>query len=320
MAKFLNTQGLSEWMGRIIDETEREIVIISPYLQISDNLFQKLLNADKKGVEVIFIYRTLDKEKYLRINTSGNFERTKNNLDYQLEKLKAIENLNLMHHPNVHAKCMYNENYFLTSSMNFYEYSEKNNREIGVLFHKKHIPEFSHDEWGDNSDYDSIFEDALEEIIEIKNAAEMERPSRETMEDGFELEILKNSKEKKEEFLKLVNKAFLHKKFILDTEDKFLCKSYIDKVDVLWDYRIEFNLKLDEKKLNNQFDKSRQIHKELEFSISGFKMYWNRPNCIYLYDDSRHEFWKKVNSDLDEIQLRKKGIDEMISFIKEFKI
>lgn len=302
MAKFLNTQGLSEWMGRIIDETERELVIISPYLQLSDKIFQKLLNADNRGIETIFIYR----ENKLS--------------DYEKRKLLAIENLNLMHHPNVHAKCMYNENYLLITSMNLYEYSEKNNREMGVLLHKNNIPEFSNDGWGNNSDDESIFEEALEEIIEIKNGAEMERPSRETLEDGFELEILKNSKEKKEEFLKLVNKAFIHKKFILDNEEKFLCKSYIDKVDVLWDYRIEFNLKLDDYKLNYQFDKSKEFHKELEFSIPGFKMYWNKPNCIYLYNDSRHEFWKKVNSDVDVIELRKKGIDVMINFIKDFKI
>lgn len=60
MPKFLNTHGLSDWMGRIIDETQRELITISPYLQISNILFQKLLNADKRGVEVIFIYRTLN--------------------------------------------------------------------------------------------------------------------------------------------------------------------------------------------------------------------------------------------------------------------
>lgn len=69
------------------------------------------------------------------------------------QKLKSIDNLNLMNHPNVHAKCHYNENYLLIASMNLYEYSEINNREMGVLFHRVNISEFGNDDgWGDNSE------------------------------------------------------------------------------------------------------------------------------------------------------------------------
>lgn len=311
MPKFLNTHGLSDWMGRIIDETQHELIIISPYLQISNILFQKLLNADKRGVEVIFIYRTLNNR-----GSIDDYNNKKSNLEYELGKLKAIDNLNLMHHPNIHAKCMYNENYLLVASMNFYEYSEKNNREMGVLFHKNHLPEFTDDGWGDNSDDELIFEEALEEIIEIKNGAEMERASSETIKEGFELNILKNSQEKREEFLKLVNKIFIHKKFILDAENRFLCKSYIDRVDILWDYRIEFNLKFEASKIKSNYSKYYSKIKELEYMIEGFKIYWNKPECIYLYDDLKHSLWKRVNNETDEIQLRKKGVEEMINFIK----
>ena len=56
-----------------------------------------------------------------------------------------------------------------------YEYSEKNNREMGVFIHKIHISEFKDDGWGTNYDSDDVFDEALEEIIEIKNGAELER-------------------------------------------------------------------------------------------------------------------------------------------------
>lgn len=300
MPKFLNTQGLSEWTARIIDETKRELVIISPYLQLSDKIFQKLLDANRRGVETILIYR----ENQLN--------------DFEKGKLKAIDNLNLMHHPNVHAKCMYNENFLLIGSMNLYEYSEKNNREMGVLFHKIDLPEFKDDGWGSNKDNDYVFEEALEEIIEIKNGAEMERPSRETLEEGFELAILKNKKEKREEYVRVMNSVFMHKKFVVNIADGFLCKSYMDKVDVLWHYRTEFSMKFEDSKLLFLFATYKPKMKDLEFSIPGFKMYWNRPDCLLLYDDSKHHLWGTVNSEIEELKLRKKGIDEMIQFIKGF--
>ncbi|ESU25025.1 hypothetical protein FEDK69T_02140 [Flavobacterium enshiense DK69] len=298
MPKFLNTKGLSEWMSRIIDETERELVIISPYLQLSNKIFQKLLNADSRGVETILIYR----ENQLN--------------DYEKGKLLAIDNLNLMHHPNIHAKCLYNENYLLIGSMNLYEYSEKNNREMGVLFHKVDIPEFSGDAWG-NADGETVFDEALEEILEIKNGAEMERPSKETIEDGFELEILKTEQEKRDEYVRMMNSVFMHKKFIVDSDKGYLCKSYMDKVDVLVHTRIEFSMKFEETKQNYLFNAYKPKMRDLEFSIPGFKMYWNRPDCILLYDDSRHQLWKKNNTAVEELELRKKGIDEMVRFIKQ---
>lgn len=299
MPKFLNTQGLSEWTTRIIDATERELVIISPYLQLSDKIFQKLLDANKRGVETILIYR----ENKLK--------------DVDKRKLLAIDNLNLMHHPNIHAKCIYNENFLLIGSMNLYQYSEKNNREMGVLFHKMDLPELGGDAWG-NADNDLVFNDALEEIIEIKNGAEMERPSRETDEEGFELEILKTEQEKRQEYVRVMNTVFMHKKFIVNSDNSYLCKSYMDKVDVVLHTRTEFSMKFEDAKLNYLFNTYKPKMNDLEFSIPGFKMYWNRPDCILLYDDSRHHLWKKVATDLEEVTLRKKGIDEMIQFIKQF--
>lgn len=297
MPNFLNTKGLSEWISRIIEETERELVIISPYLQLSNRIFQNLLDANRRGVEIIFIYRE-DK-----LNT------------FEKNKLLAIDNLNLMSHPNVHAKCMYNENFLLIGSMNLYEYSEKNNREMGVLFHKIDIPELGGSNYN-NADDDTVFDEALEEIIEIKNGAEMERPSRETIEDRFEMEILKNKIDKSQEYVKQLNDIFIHKKFIITEEESFLCKSYIDKVDVLWDYRMEFILKQDYDKLNQCYNKHKNNIKNMEYAFSGFKFYWNAPEKIYLYEDSKHNLWRNLNSTKDAISLRKKGIDEVIQFLK----
>jgi hypothetical protein len=304
MPKFLNTKGLINWIPKIINETERELVIITPYMQLSDNIYNCLLEANKRGVETIIIYRE---------NKLSEKEKA---------KLLAIDNLNLMHHPNIHSKCYYNENYLLIASMNLYEYSEKNNREMGVLLHKIDIEEGNEaDRWGKRNDDEQIFQEALEEILEIKNGAELEKMSRETIEDCFEMEILKTKKEKAEDRLKQFNKAFIHKKFVFDTncklgdENSFICKSYIDKVDIKVTHRFEFWFNVDENKLNPSFRYYKNKMKELEFQFEGFKFYWNIPNVIYLYVDGKHQIWENTAGNFD-LEIKKRGINEVIEFIK----
>lgn len=307
MPKFLNTCGLSTWIPRIIEETERELVIITPYMKLSDKIFKLLVDAENRGVETIIIYREnklSEKEK---------------------DKLKSIDNLNLMHHPNIHAKCYYNENYLLIASMNLYEYSEINNREMGILFHKITIPEFGNfDGWKQNADNDFVFNEALQEILEIISGTHLEKKSRETIEEGFEMEILKTTKEKKEDALKLINKIFIHKKFQLEIDEEqenfnYICKSYMDKVDVKITKRlIQFELNFDNANLSTKYTNYNNSDEKLVYNAKGFKMYWNRPNVISLYNDSKHHYWEKADTLEKEIKLRKMGIDKVIEFIKSF--
>ncbi|WP_418884520.1 phospholipase D-like domain-containing protein [Cognataquiflexum nitidum] len=95
---------INEWIPRLISEAEKNLIIIVPYIKTSDRIFKYLWEANKRGVAITLIYRE--------------------NKLFQTEKVKlnSLENLNLMHHPNVHAKCYYSENYLLITSMNLYEY------------------------------------------------------------------------------------------------------------------------------------------------------------------------------------------------------
>lgn len=121
MAKFLNTDLINEWIPKLISEAEQELIIIVPYIKTSDRILKYLLEANKRGVEITLVYR----ENKL--------------IPSEKSKLYSLDNLNLMHHPNVHAKCYYSENYLLIASMNLYEFSKKNNREMGVLLHKNDL-------------------------------------------------------------------------------------------------------------------------------------------------------------------------------------
>ncbi len=298
MAEFLNTKGLSEWIPKIINDTKRELVILAPYLQLSDKIYQCLKDVNARGVETTLIYR-------------------ENKLN-EKEKLKllSLDNLNLMYHPNLHAKCLLNENYLLISSINLYEYSEKNNREMGIL----HFGSVDNTMRGDDAE---IFKDAVKEILIIQNGATIQKESKETITDGFEMDILKTEEEKNLERLKNYNKIFVHKRFEINNHQpgegfgNYICKSYMDKVDIKIGYRIEFTIGLQHPKLWNYYHQNIQPNKsDLEFKFEGFKTYWNCYDTIFVYEDSRHALWRNVKTDTDQIMLYKKVIEEVVSSLK----
>lgn len=56
----------------------------------------------------------------------------------------------------------------------------------------------------------------------------------------------------------------------------------------------------------------------MEYQFAGFKFYWNFPEMIYLYEDTKHPIWKNINKTDDFIRLKKQGIDEVTVFIRKF--
>jgi hypothetical protein len=49
------------------------------------------------------------------------------------QKLFSLENIEVYFFENLHAKCYFNKDNMVITSMNIYEFSEKNNREMGML-------------------------------------------------------------------------------------------------------------------------------------------------------------------------------------------
>jgi hypothetical protein len=118
MTEFLTTSGVSSNLERIIGGAQKRLVLISPYLQFPAILFERLQQADRRGVQIVFIYG----KKELK--------------DEEQSKLKQLRNLSLHFYENLHAKCYLNESDMIITSMNLVEYSEKNNREMGILIHR----------------------------------------------------------------------------------------------------------------------------------------------------------------------------------------
>lgn len=299
MALFLNTTGLSKWIPRLIDEAQREIVIVVPYIKTSTKLHEHLIYADKRGVETTIVYRE---------NKLTSTER---------EKLFSISNLNLMHHPNVHAKCYMNEKHLLITSMNLYEYSEKNNREMGILLNRDYG--YGKDTFtGDAEDIDDdVFESAVKEIRAIINSSHIEKESWETKEIGFEMEIIKTVHEKQQDFCKRLNKAFGHKKFeVTDYKGEPIskCSNYFDKIDLYISHRGMFELNMPDDVLERAYRKHTSVYDEYYFK--GFKYYWNYPkDKVYLYRDLTSKIWTD-NNDENLLQFRK-GVDDLILYLRK---
>lgn len=299
MAKFLKTSELSHWIEKLIDETERELVIIVPYIKISKIILDKLILANKRGVETVLVYRE---------NHMSEFEK---------EKFRQLDNLNLLHHPTLHAKCYYNEKYLIIGSMNLYEYSEKNNREMGILLHRNELDGDDFSNTWNSKDSDKIFNDAIEEIRDIIKSSELEKESRETIEEGFELDIIKTEYERAQEHCKILNKCFHNKIFEPKKENQSYfshCSNYFDKIDVTIENRIIININVDEYTLNRIFNE----FKATEYMYEGYKLYWKNYNKskVYIYADNKHRIWKTVDSQNDEFLLFKNALSSFINDIK----
>lgn len=115
MAEFLTTNGTSYHIENIIIGAKKKLVLVSPYLQISKTFFERLKDASNKNVAIKIIY--------------GKDELKPN----ERNSLAELKNVELFYFDNLHAKCYFNESEMVITSMNMYEFSEKNNREMGVF-------------------------------------------------------------------------------------------------------------------------------------------------------------------------------------------
>jgi len=146
MAEFLTTNGTSYHIENIIIDAKSKLMLVSPYLQISKTLYERLKDASDRSVAIKIIY--------------GKDELKPN----EKNSLSELKNLELFYFENLHAKCYFNETQMVITSMNMYQFSEKTNREMGVLIHR-------------TSDKD-LFEKAVNETLSILQSAEKIRLER----------------------------------------------------------------------------------------------------------------------------------------------
>jgi len=141
MTEFLTTHGTAHHIERIIQESTQNLVLVSPYLKLSEIFFDRIKDADKRGIKIVIIY--------------GKDELK----PAEKAKLEQLKNISTYFSKNLHAKCYFNENKMVITSMNMYDFSEKNNIEMGVLLTRQ-------------SD-ENAFKSALNEVEYIVRSSEI---------------------------------------------------------------------------------------------------------------------------------------------------
>ncbi len=142
MAKYLRTSSITSELENLIRDARKELYIISPYLKLSDHIKELLNDKEREKVDVRIIF--------------GKQELAPTEMSY-LENLKYVR---LYFSKNLHAKCYLNETKMIIASMNLYEFSQQNNREMGILIDIE------------NEEDKNVYEDAAKDIESIIHNSE----------------------------------------------------------------------------------------------------------------------------------------------------
>ena len=143
--KFLTTLEASAKVEKIIRNAKEKLILITPFLKLSNLFLERLRDADNRGVKIKLVYgkKELDSEEYRNLN--------------------QLNNLELYYCNSLHAKCYFNEDQMVITSLNLYDYSIKNNREMGIYIKQEQN--------------ENLFNDALNEVNSIIQSSQIEKLS-----------------------------------------------------------------------------------------------------------------------------------------------
>jgi hypothetical protein len=256
MAKFLTTSGNSFYIEQIIINAERHLTLVSPFLSLSKNLIDRLSDADHENVKITLIYGKSDLKKS---------EKT---------KIEAFKNIEIFYCENLHAKAYHNEETMIVTSMNLYEFSQQNNREMGVLIERT-IDE-------------QIYKDVIKEIESIKNSSILEKKLE--TKNITELIYLSEDKDERWNFfypslLRVLQVKLDNYKVIQERENCITIEDCLNgEVEIVINGRVDFNFK-DYKFFRHIKNNARN---ELREILPGIRFYWNR-NCINIYFERNYK-------------------------------
>lgn len=134
MAKFLNTRKAVSEIEELIRKADSKLILISPYLKLSND-FKELLkfrNNNDKVTTIVFGKQELNPD--------------------EMKFIQSLRFISLWYNENLHAKCYMNDDKVIITSLNLYQFSMANNKEMGVIIDKN-----------DSTDL-PLFEDACAEI------------------------------------------------------------------------------------------------------------------------------------------------------------
>lgn len=142
MAKFINTKKAVSEIESLIRQAGENLILISPYLKLSKD-FRELLqyrNSKDKITTIVFGKQELKPD--------------------EMRFLQSLRFVILKFNEDLHAKCYVNDDKMIITSLNLYEFSMLNNKEMGILLDKT-----------DPAD-EQVFREALEEVDFIKETSQ----------------------------------------------------------------------------------------------------------------------------------------------------
>jgi phosphatidylserine/phosphatidylglycerophosphate/cardiolipin synthase-like enzyme len=142
MAKFINTKKAVSEIEDLMRNAGERLFLVSPYLKLSKD-FKELLtyrNNKDKITTVIFGKQELNPD--------------------ELKFLQGLRFVILKYNENLHAKCYVNDDKMVITSLNLYEFSMANNKEMGVLIDRN-----------DPADV-QLFDDAFKEVDFINETSQ----------------------------------------------------------------------------------------------------------------------------------------------------
>ncbi len=152
MAEFITTTKINSSIEDIIKQAKKKIVLVSPYYKPIPLLHDRLKEASLRGVKIQLIYGKKKLEESVKT------------------PLLALNNVEILFCDNLHAKCYHNEESMILTSMNLYDFSQQNNREMGLfLNHKKDK---------------AIFQGALDEIQSILDSCSSDNSFETVVKEG----------------------------------------------------------------------------------------------------------------------------------------
>lgn len=143
MAKFINTRKAISEIEELIKNAGEKLILVSPYLKLSKD-FKELLtyrNSQDKITTIIFGKQELNPD--------------------EMKFLQGLRLIKLKYNEDLHAKCYVNDDKMVITSLNLYEFSMANNKEMGVLIDKN-----------DTADL-QLFDDAMKEVNYINQTSQL---------------------------------------------------------------------------------------------------------------------------------------------------
>lgn len=122
MAEFVSESKLNSVLEDLIENAEKSLILISPYIKLHDRLKDKLKpKRNNPYLELCIIFGKNEDDPTRSIH--------KGDLTFFQEFL----DVEIRYERRLHAKYYANENKSLLTSMNLYDYSQNNNIEFGIL-------------------------------------------------------------------------------------------------------------------------------------------------------------------------------------------